>query len=408
MVSITGCGSGSGADGNNVGVALSEDGKRFDAYEPAEGATHNSAISGNLGVKNGKKEYQPAGFVGFGFFGQIGSTFHRKAGSSNQTAPFRFLAATMYHSLFASQGGELVSAEKWAVNLYQGEDATNGMTLDPFTVCQKVAEESSKILKGSEASNIFDNILSALQSIVAGVLVIFWAMQFMQQIIQERFTMESFLKGMCQLIIGLIIVTNAQNIAGAFVNGANDVVGKLSNSPTKSEALNAFKLFCWEKSNDNVLYIGFFASGFGSAWFASPIFWVDIGSLIGVVIMILPFIGQLICAYQIITQMVTRMLELIVRVAVAPLPLAFGAAQGFGPSSLSFLKGTFATAMQPVLIMIGALSYGAIVDLIVAALTVEPGDLGSLLGSLIMFVSYMVLSGFIGQTRQLSQEIIAR
>ena len=340
-----------------------------------------------------------------------GTTYHRAQEASDSAAPFRTLASTMYSSLFSSEGQSrsLNDKKDFKPRLYNNEPKP-AINLEPYAVCKGLATETFNLIS-KKGNNVFNELLNALKGLVAGILVIFWGVQFVTQILQERFTMESLLKGMCFLIIGIMITLTAQNFAGALISGANNVVSNLTQQNFgKSTALESFRNYCWEVTNGTVIYFSATIVVFDNPSIRIPTIWIDIGSVLGTLVMVLPFLGQLICAYQIVTQMITRMLELIVRVALAPIPIAFGSAQGFGPSSMSFLKGTLAVAMQPVLIMIGAMSKDAILSIITgnSVLNISSTTMGSIVGSVMVFLSYLVLSGFIGQTKQISQEIIAR
>ena len=102
--------------------------------------------------------------------------------------------------------------------------------------------------------------------------------------------------------------------------------------------------------------------------------------------------------------MIMRMLELYVRITFAPIPLAFGAQQGFTQDSIRYFRGVFACAAQPALMLAGVAAMPAIESALTSVFTGATGIMGSIACGL----SYFVLSAYFGETKRLAQEIIAR
>ena len=103
------------------------------------------------------------------------------------------------------------------------------------------------------------------------------------------------------------------------------------------------------------------------------------------------------------------MLELVVRVVVSPIPLAFSAHNGFSQESMRYFRGVMACAAQPMLMMMGVAMTGTIANTVMAIL--GGGDASTLtgLGGIVgMTLTYFVLSAYLGQTSQLAKEITAR
>lgn len=348
------------------------------------------------------------GFLELSFIFHKGkvSDFTANDASSN-VALFRSIYVMFAKSVFE---GDSPSND----GIYAKETFDTALDLKPETVCTKMVE-ATDIISGdgaTTAASIVTATTEALKLLIAAILVIFWCIQFMTQVIQERFTMESFLKGMLFLIIGIIIVENAVEFASMIIQLGNEIFSKIMTSVASSTAdpdgfMGQYKTYVFDVADNGVIYVGLCAS-IVSNGIGGTIYWFDYGSALGMFLLILPFLGQVICAYQIVSQMFTRMLELILRIAFSPIPLSFGATQGFGPSSMNFLKSTLACALQPSLIIVACKSFDLLLQALLDAFGANTGLVQSPVGGIMIFIGYIILSGFIGQTKQLSNEIIAR
>ena len=303
-----------------------------------------------------------------------------KAATAEGVIDVKFISATASTSSFSEQSS-LTVVRDLADILYRNVIGSNsdtrgniyprnypsGMDMQPSVVCTKTIAE----IKNAMDLPAMEGIAKSLQSIVIAVLVCMWMVQFVQQVVQERFTMESLLKGFCQLILGAAIILKAPEITTAFISLGDEIFEKIASA------------------NSAVDWRG----------------WCDIGAVRAILLLVLPFIGELICAYQIVSQLFTRMIELMIRVALSPIPFTFGGMNGFGPSSISFIKSTLACACQPALIILACKCFSSVLQVFASF---AGGTLTSVLGSVLIFGAFIVLSGFLGQTKQLAQEIIAR
>ena len=220
--------------------------------------------------------------------------------------------------------------------------------------------------------------------------------------------MDTLLKTFMQLMCGILIVQNAAPMAMAFFNTSNAIVQSLGASNSFSEVFSGFQSEIEsELSTIHIWSLGLalgdiLATGLGSLY-------IDVPALMVIMYLFLPFIAQLICAYKIVSMMIMRMLELIVRVTFAAIPIAFSAQHGFGPESIRYFRGVMACALQPVLMMIGVLLIESVAN---ATMSIAGGNNAGtatgIVATMVMTLSYFVLSAYLGETKQLSQEIIAR
>jgi hypothetical protein len=285
-------------------------------------------------------------------------------------------------------------------------DTTSTFTLDPEHVLKTTNEITVNNL-GDGFKGPFGTALSALIGVASAILVALWAMNFIQQVVQERFTMESALKSLMQLMMGLLVVTNAASIVGAFAETGNALMS-LIEAEDPASIFEAFKA-----ELEEYMRTGIFSLTIGFRFFGINIsigtIWFDYGPIIVMLMIIIPLIAEIICAYKIVSIMVMRMLELVIRVVVSPIPLAFSAHNGFSQESMRYFRGVMACAAQPMLMMMGVAMTKTIANTVMAILGGgEAKDLVGLGGIVGMTLTYFVLSAYMGQTSQLSKEIIAR
>lgn len=310
----------------------------------------------------------------------------------------RNVAILMYRSIF--------NTEYTTGDQFKGGDAhLKQITLEPLALTKKVNEITVDAIQNNSDVRVLDD---ALKAMAAAILITVWSMGFISQIVNEKFTMETALKTLMQLLCGVFVITNATTLVVAFVSAGSDLVSKFSEAdlttqfaPFQADILdNALKRPIIGASLGIHLIGGLINVGIGTIW-------LDLGPLIAILLMALPFFAQLMCAYKIISIMVMRMLELIVRITLAPIPLAFAAQNGFSQEVIRYLRAVLAAAVHPVLIMLGALSVGTIAEVIVAIFGGNEANLTGIIGSIAMALSYFILSAYIGETKQLAKEIIA-
>lgn len=300
-------------------------------------------------------------------------------------------------------GYAYAGSDNFANNKGSGDSS---FTLDPAHVLTETNNITVTQL-GAGFQGPFGGVMSALIGVASAIMVALWAMNFIQQVVQERFTMESALKGFMQLMMGLLVITNAGRLVGAFAETGNALMS-LVTAGTPSSVFSAF-----QAELEGYMRTGIFSLTIGFRFFGINIpigtIWLDYGPMIVMVMIIIPLIAEIICAYKIVSMMVMRMLELVVRVVVSPIPLAFSAHNGFSQESMRYFRGVMACAAQPMLMMMGVAMTGTIANTVMAIL--GGGDASTLtgLGGIVgMTLTYFVLSAYLGQTSQLAKEIIAR
>ena len=226
------------------------------------------------------------------------------------------------------------------------------MNLNPIEVIKDVNVETSKALQdGSDTYKILNNIIDLLQGCAAAVLISIWAMGFISQIVNEKFSMETLIKTLMQLLCGIVLIKEGPTLVRAFVTTGNLLVDSID--ANSGVALSGFVNELTAKMNENITVKSTYANLFNSMRFGIT-YWTDMGPVWVVAYLALPFVALMMCAYKIISRMIMRMIELIVRIIMAPIPLAFSAQHGFGQESIRYLRATFACAVEPVLMMMGA------------------------------------------------------
>ena len=104
--------------------------------------------------------------------------------------------------------------------------------------------------------------------------------------------------------------------------------------------------------------------------------------------------------------MIIRMLELTVRVALAPIPLSFSARNGFGQETVRYFRSVLACALEPLLMLIGVACTGTIAEVVAKIVGNNTGDL--ITGTIAVSMSYLILAAYLAKTKELSKDIIAR
>lgn len=310
--------------------------------------------------------------------------------AENGVTKIRDIAVIMYNSVLdAGYGGDKYVTP--SANL-------SGFSINPEEVLKGALDACQGILtNGGGAAGA---IGGAMKTAAASILVAMWLMTAVSQIINEKFTMEVALKTLMQLMCGIVIVVNSDIIASAFLQGSNAIVG---GGGSLADAFPGFRA----DIEDNLSRVTTFNLGvslFSIIRFGITV-WFDMGALFSIGLLLLPLIGQLMCGYKIISVIVMRSLEMFARITFAPIPIAFGAGQGFSQDIIRYIRGMAACMLQPMLISAGVACTAEIAQ---AVSTMFGQSVSGIAGSFALFVAYLVLSAFIGETKHLIHEIIAR
>ena len=344
------------------------------------------------------------GWMGSYNFTDNYKTAEGKINADLKGSTMRDVARLMLNSTF---GDDIITHTKF--NKYNWSH----FTTEPIDLIQKVNQSTIDNLQNNKA---LDKVIKVVQSTAAAILITVWSMGFISQIVNEKFSMETLLKTLMQLMCGILIVTNAKIFTEAFVGTGNLFLNELSSIGQKHVQFGAFK----QELTDMLANIDF------SVWYCDIVIgkmailnWSD-QSMSAILLLIFPFIMQLICAYKIVSMMIMRTFEIMIRTTFAPIPLAFSAQNGFSEGAIRYFRGILACAMQPVLMIVGACCLESIVTIVMqifgggdaGSITqiFGGGDAGSITGftaSLAMGISYFILSTFFGQIKQLSNEVIA-
>lgn len=269
----------------------------------------------------------------------------------------------------------------------------DGMNLDPANVVGSVND--------IDTTGAMAEIGGMVNGMAVSVLIAVWSMGFLDQVVNEKFTMETLLKTFMQLMMGIALINAVPGImealrgaGGAIAIDGLDLESTFGSvSSASSDALNA-----------NITAYSFALNGLGIHK-AIGVIYLDLQPLWSIVILIFPIVTMISCAFKIVSTMLIRSIELGLRITFAPVVIAFSAQRGFSQEAIRYFRGVFACAMQPALIVAGAMCLGVIASAISGVVGVGAGGLA---GSIGMGMAFMVLSAFIGETKHLAQEIIGR
>jgi hypothetical protein len=314
----------------------------------------------------------------------------------NITFIFRDIAKMMYSSVLGTHPSYNSDTDKF--------DGTNwSLTLHPQKLIYTVNEKTMELLDGGV--DTIDTVLKSLQAIAAGILLAVWSMGFISQIVNEKFSMETLLKTLMQLLCGVVLVLSAKDIITAFIDLGNELLS-FESEDTVNIGMTAFKseldgyMMKLTTMSFGISFLTFVQAGITAI--------LDLNSFVVIAFLAYPFFGQFQCAVKIVSKLITRWLELVVRISMAPVVFAFSAQNGFTQESIRFIRATFACAIQPVLMMIGALVLESIVTI---CLSITSSTLDSVTGpvaAIALGVAYTVLNAYIGGTDRMAQEIVAR
>jgi hypothetical protein len=314
---------------------------------------------------------------------------------------FRELAITMYESVFNT------TYSRTDDYFVKSDGSLGRLQLTPISLVKKVNQITSEYFADDYATkNGLTTVVDYIQGMACAILMAIWSMGFISQVVNEKFTMETLLKTLMQLMCGIVLITNSDVLVVAFANIGTDLINGFTDDTT---AFTAFQTQMYNMLRDNIFTInigfdlGLFIFGIGTIW-------IDLGCIFVMLHLVVPLIALIVCAYKIVSIMIMRMLELIIRITLAPIPLAFGAQQGFSQDSIRYLRGIAACALQPVLIIIGALCIGTIANCILAIFggSQQSHEITGFTAVLAFTLSYLVFAAFLGEVKRLAQEIVAR
>lgn len=348
-------------------------------------------------------------YANFGFLGTTTLSPYKDYGinSASSGTILRDIALFCMNAVF----GAGTSGEK-GTDYFTNAGAFGTVTADPITILNRMNEATSGWLTGSgDSGGTIGSVASSLGTIVRSmaisILIAVWAMNFINLVVQERFTMEALLKGFMQLMMGIIVVMNADVLVNAFAKAGMELMEAVPQegysigfSNFKEELFGQLSKISAVSIGMNILVV---KEGFGTIWF-------DItGPVIVTAMLLFPLIQVLMLAYKIISIMIMRLLELYLRITLAPIPLAFAANNGFSHETIRYFRGVLACAAQPLLVVLAVLMLPSIGDVVVAAFGGQgSGTITGIPAVLALGISYLVANAFIGETKGLAQEIIAR
>lgn len=328
-------------------------------------------------------------------------------------SPLRDFTILMYNTVFSTGTSELaLEPTDW------GSTQDNYLPTEPVRMVKTLLEATSEVLTLNyedgtlevDGAVDFDAVLSVIKTTACAILLAVWSMGFITQIVQEKCTMDTLLKTLMQLLMGIVLVLNGDKLVVAFAEMGTSLAEDIDPALNLKEQFAAFAAEI-ESKLDPVMgvCIGFDLLGLDVVVGTLVI---DIGGnqLWALILMLLPFIGQLLCAYKILSIMIMRMLELIIRITFAPIPIAFGAQSGFSQDAIRYFRGILACAAQPALIVIASACVGPVITVVCKALddSATSQTVTGLVASIAIFLAYMCLNAFIGETKRLAQEIIGR
>jgi hypothetical protein len=265
----------------------------------------------------------------------------------------------------------------------------------------------NKIETGAGGGTGLNDVIQMIQATACAVLLVIWSMGFISQVVNEKFSMETLLKTLMQLLLGIVLIFNSEQLVSAFAQMGNAIIAEFEDPSANTFA--AFKNEMLTTLRNNILAINM---GFdlGLVRFGIGTIWIDIGAVMVMFHLIAPLFALIISAYKIVSMMIMRMLELIVRITLAPIPLAFGAQQGFSQDAIRYFRGIGACALQPVLMLIGAICIGAIANSVmkIFGTNATAATVTGIPAVIAVTLSYFILNAYMGQTKQMAQEIVAR
>lgn len=211
-------------------------------------------------------------------------------------------------------------------------------------------------------------------------------------VIREQFTMDALLKSLMQLIIGALLVSNAEFIAGKFLGmfSAGSPSGNTSNFGATALGKLVASKFVYVAVGFNV---PIWQVGIPGAY----LFIDDIGTALAIVVgSVMVLMAQIQCAIAVCSALIPAGIEIGLRLKLAPIVFAMSATTGWGEHTVTYLKSCIGCAITPAIIVAIVGQAGAIEALVTGA--VGSSLLGQALG---ISIGYKIMSGFVGQARGL-------
>ena len=276
--------------------------------------------------------------------------------------------------------------------------APEGATLEPETVLTSTVNAFDTLV------NEGADIATTLQDFALCILLCMWAINFVGVVVNEKFTMEALLKGFMQFICGALLVENSGLIVSTIGGIGTEAMGLIeaegNTIATEFSDLHDW-IFTTFLERTLVLAAAFDIKLIDPFILGAVI--LDVQSVMVVIFLAVPFYLQIKLAFKIVSVVLTRSLELYIRIAFAPVPIAFAASNGFGPETIRYFRSTMACALQPALMMAGCVAIEPLVASLTDVFNVSTGGVG---GVLALCASYIVISTYFGETKQLAHSII--
>ena len=315
------------------------------------------------------------------------------ASLQNKTYPLHQTAVLLYKIVFGGEG-KIGSSE--SSGCVPHKDIS--INVEPASLVVKI---NNKTMEEMESNTSLNALTTGIQGLAFAILFVIWMMGFISQIVNERFSVDVLIRTLLQLACGALIVANAKLIVEAFsaVSKSIAMSGKIN---MFDGTLSAFRDEITDSLTNGVWRIEFGGKIINVCFGVGG--WFDMGSVAALAYLIFPSAACLMCVWQLASALIMRMLELLARITFAPIPLALSAQRGFSQEVIRYLRATLACALQPIFMIAGCLAFGAIQS--VTALIFGESPTG-IFGSIACGFSFLILSTYLGQTKRLSQEIIA-
>ena len=201
---------------------------------------------------------------------------------------------------------------------------------------------------------IYENIVSPIG---VGLLFIYFLVHVISRISSERFSWDQIFLLCGKLVVTVFIIDNGLDIMGQLygygVSLINEFADYITGDPSQSfEDLNYGKTAlgpAWKEISGGV------------AWGEDPGL---IDTILGVFKLIIPFFG--VWVIRIVIQVIcyARLIEILVRSALAPLAFADFYSEGLNGAGWKFMKSYFATCLQGLTILIIVSLFGTLAGVI--------------------------------------------
>lgn len=220
------------------------------------------------------------------------------------------------------------------------------------------------------------------------VLLAVWAANMLMLVVQERFTMEGLLKSLCQLVIGIFVISNAGTIVSAFMSLFGNG-GSMQNTSFGDELGSRLD------ADANVLL---FALNVPILKWSLVVLggWIDNGAFDAIFCGILPAFAAVKCSLSVFSAVALAEFEVQLRLKAAPILFAISSQTGWGQTQIGYLKQCMGAAAQ--VAIIGALSG--------VANGIDFGINGGLFAQgVAQMISYMIIGGLISQVGNVTHQV---